>query len=286
MLFATASLARRIEQAESSIASAFWSAVARRVRDGSLYRQEIGGGSATVAGPASPLSKIVGVGFEPLSEDALGAIEQEFARRKTAVRVEVSTLADSEVGAMLSRRGYVLMGFENVLALEPGRDHAAGVHRSSRTRAGSPIAVTRTPEEDAAKWSQVVTTGFSHPDHFDGPPSLDVVDQAAIDQIFRDLGNVEGLIRYLATLDGEVAGGASMRIWKGVAQLCGAATLPQHRRRGVQTSLLRQRLADAAREGCDVAVVTTQPGSPSQENAQRQGFELLYSRAILVKPAA
>lgn len=38
-----------------------------------------------------------------------------------------------------------------------------------------------------------------------------------------------------------------------------------------------------ARLGCDVAVVTTVPGSKSQQNAQRQGFDLLYTRAILVK---
>ena len=34
--------------------------------------------------------------------------------------------------------------------------------------------------------------------------------------------------------------------------------------------------------GCDLAVVTTQPGSKSQENVQRRGFELLYTRAVLV----
>ncbi|HEU4420820.1 MAG TPA: GNAT family N-acetyltransferase, partial [Planctomycetota bacterium] len=56
------------------------------------------------------------------------------------------------------------------------------------------------------------------------------------------------------------------------------------RRRGIQAALLRARLADAARAGCDVAVITTQPGSKSQANAQRQGFSLLYARAILVKP--
>jgi len=68
-----------------------------------------------------------------------------------------------------------------------------------------------------------------------------------------------------------------------VAQLCGAATLPEHRRRGVQSALLAARLEDAARRGCDLAVVTTQPGSKSQENVQRQGFELVYARAVLVK---
>jgi len=80
-----------------------------------------------------------------------------------------------------------------------------------------------------------------------------------------------------------LAGGASMRLTDGVAQLCGAATLPAHRRRGVQTALLEERLAIAAAAGCDLAVVTTQPGSKSQQNVQARGFDLLYTRAILVR---
>jgi len=74
-----------------------------------------------------------------------------------------------------------------------------------------------------------------------------------------------------------------MGICDGVAQLCGAATAPVYPRRGIQTALLSSRLADAARQGCDIAVVTTQPGSKSQQNVQRRGFELLYTRAILVR---
>jgi hypothetical protein len=48
---------------------------------------------------------------------------------------------------------------------------------------------------------------------------------------------------------------------------------------------LARRLADGASAGCDVAVVTTQPGSKSQENVQKKGFELLYARAVLVRDA-
>ena len=33
------------------------------------------------------------------------------------------------------------------------------------------------------------------------------------------------------------------------------------------------------------SVVTTQPGSRSHHNVQRQGFDLLYTRAVLVRPA-
>jgi len=93
-----------------------------------------------------------------------------------------------------------------------------------------------------------------------------------------------GAVRYAALRDGIMAGGAGMRLAEGgVAQFTGAATLPAHRRRGVQTALLAARLADAAAADCDIAVVTTQPGSKSQQNVQRHGFDLLHTRAILVK---
>lgn len=98
----------------------------------------------------------------------------------------------------------------------------------------------------------------------------------------RDLASA-GARRYLALHDGVVAGGASFRAVDGVALLGGAATVPALRRRGVQSALLSARLADAADDGCDLAVLTTQPGSKSHHNAQRQGFELLYTRAILTR---
>ena len=78
------------------------------------------------------------------------------------------------------------------------------------------------------------------------------------------------------------------RIERAEAQLIAKASeaarrRSEGRRRGVQTSLLSARLADAGAAGCDIAVVTTQPGSKSQQNVQRQGFDLLYTRAILGK---
>jgi hypothetical protein len=74
-----------------------------------------------------------------------------------------------------------------------------------------------------------------------------------------------------------------MRITDGVAQLTGSGTAPAFRPRGIQSALLSTRLAVATVAGCDVAVVTVQPGSRSQHNAQRRGFDLLYTRAVLTK---
>src|SRR6476661_8565901 len=104
----------------------------------------------------------------------------------------------------------------------------------------------------------------------------------AIENAERDFAAAGG-IRYAAFRDGVLAGGADFRITDGIAQLAGAATAPAHRRHGVQSALVAARLADARAAGCDVAVIITQPGSKSQENAQRRGFDLLYTRATLVK---
>jgi phosphoserine phosphatase len=51
----------------------------------------------------------------------------------------------------------------------------------------------------------------------------------------------------------------------------------------VQRALLDARLAWAREAGCDIAVITTAPGSQSQANAQKYGFALLYARAVLVR---
>jgi GNAT superfamily N-acetyltransferase len=97
-----------------------------------------------------------------------------------------------------------------------------------------------------------------------------------------DMAHAEGFVRVFAKRAGQLAGGAAMCVHDRVAQLCGAATLPAHRRKGVQSALLSHRLAHAAAAGCDIATITTLPGSKSQQNAQSRGFELLYARAHLV----
>jgi GNAT superfamily N-acetyltransferase len=127
----------------------------------------------------------------------------------------------------------------------------------------------------------VVIEGFAHPDT-QGVPSHEEFPREVIAGAERDFA-AAGVTRYIALRDGVIAGGASLRMADGIAQLTGAATAPVHRRRGIQTALLSARLADAAAAGCDVAVVTTQPASKSQQNVQRRGFDLLYTRAVLVK---
>ena len=112
-----------------------------------------------------------------------------------------------------------------------------------------------------------------------------VVPREALEETFRDFLSIPGLSRYLVRRRRR----RCRRRRPAPVGRCGAALwcrhLPNHRRQGVQSSALRARLLDAAENGADVAVVTTQPGSKWQENVQRAGFVLLYARAILVRAA-
>jgi ribosomal protein S18 acetylase RimI-like enzyme len=274
VLFASASLARRIERAEATLIAEFGRTAARHLSDRKVLIRDFAGGIAVAAGPGAPYSKIAGLGFEPIDVSALDALEQRYTANGTPVRVELPTLANPEIGAMLTRRGYTLEGFENVLGL------ALPVESPST----DDISVARAAEAESTQWTDVLASSFAAPDVYDGPSVDEKVDRSTLDALFQQISEINGFVPYLARRHGEVAGAGGMRLADGIAQLCGAGTLPAHRRRGVQTALLHYRLADAARAGCDIAIVTTQPGSVSQQNVQRQGFEVLYARAILIKP--
>jgi ribosomal protein S18 acetylase RimI-like enzyme len=280
MLFANASLARRIERAETGLILEGARAAARRVPPQQLVRTEMNGGAAVFVEPGAPFNKIVGLGFAGTpSDDILEQVERAFAKREAPLQAEVSTLADPEVFKTLARRGYELVGFENVLGFEISSATIAQLRSPS-----ADIEISTAEETDTPLWFDTVITGFMHPDTFDGPAGHESIPRDVLERVFGDTVAANGFVRFLARRGGAVAGGASFRVQDGVAQLSGAATLPQHRRHGIQSALLRHRLLEATRQGCDIAVVTTQPGSKSQENAQKSGFVLLYARAVMVKP--
>lgn len=253
----------------------------RRDPEAGAFALPIAGGMACWAGAESPLNKVIGVGFAgPLSETELAAVEGAYAERGAPVQVELASLSEPALGAQLSRRGYRLMSFENVLAAD-----LEGLDSRLEPPPGSDPEIADSGAEELGLWLDVVVTGFAHPD-LQGLPATQEFPRAALERVMRDLVTGAGCRRYLARRGGEPAGGASLRVDDRIAQLCGAATLPAHRRRGVQTALLAHRLNAARAAGCKLAVVTTQPGSKSQENVQRLGFHVLYVRAILVREHA
>jgi GNAT superfamily N-acetyltransferase len=265
-------MAARIDRTELALVLGFADSVRRAGRQVDAW--PIGGSSAVLGELGSPFNKLIALGFDGVPEPAeLDAVEQAHASRGAPLQVELSTLADPATGRLLTARGYRLVGFENVL----------GRRLDDVTVTSANVRIDEIGTGEARLWIETVADAFLHPDVFDGPPSHEAFDRTMIERAYEDTAGVAGMSRLLARLDGVVAGGAAMYVRDSTALLCGAATLPPSRRRGVQSALLRARLLRAREAGCDLAVVTTQPGSKSQENVQRAGFELLYSRAVLVK---
>ena len=73
-----------------------------------------------------------------------------------------------------------------------------------------------------------------------------------------------------------------MRESLGIFQCDG--TLTHFRGEGLQTKLIRARLSMAAQAGCDLVTADTAPGSQSQHNYERQGFQVIYTKVTLIKP--
>jgi GNAT superfamily N-acetyltransferase len=266
-VFTSPELAARIDRAEGRLCAAF-------ALDAPQARViAVGGGVAVFIERDSPTNKLIGAGFSGRVDDSvLSEIEALFARLGARLQAEVSTLADPALHRQLAGRGYLPSGFENVLG-HSLRDVAAP---------SQGITVELVASSELPKLADVMAEGFSNPDTGGvGGDELPPVD--GIRQAFMRTLQISGFRGYLARIDGTIVGGAVLRLDEGIAQFGGAATLPAFRRRGVQTALLQTRLADAAREGCDIAVVVTQPASKSQQNVEREGFSLLYARQLLVK---
>ncbi len=275
MLFADPSLAKRIEAAEARLITGMAEEARSRLSDEMTLIRPVSGGVAIFAGAGSPANKLAGLGFAPVDVAELEEVEREFDRRDTPLQIELSSLADNSVAEMLTGRGYRLVAYENVLGVQPC--DANGTETAGRP----PIEVRESGTNETGVWIDTLITAFCHPDTVEGLTPHESFERESLERFMGAIARTSGFRRYLAYLDGQVAGGASLSLNNDVALLCGAATLPAYRRRGVQTHLLRTRLKAACDERCAIAAMTTQPGSKSHENAARQGFSLLYVRAIL-----
>jgi GNAT superfamily N-acetyltransferase len=275
-MFASTALGARIEAAEARLTASIGQHLLVTRPELDVVVQRLGNGVAVFAGPSSPMNKLIGVGFgERPADDELTSIEDAFRARNAPLQAEVSALASPEFVARLSARGYQLKGFENV--------HGRAIRTPDNTQPRGPINITLMRDDERDRWVDASITSFLDGDT-EGAQADELPPREALEGPINDVMDVPGFQRYCAWIDGQLVGTATLRLDDGLAQLCGAATLPAWRRRGVQTALLQRRLADAAAAGCEIALITTSPGTKSQENGLKQGFALLYVRGLLVKP--
>ena len=256
MIFADAPLARRLEAAEAANARGCNSGPGAAVL-------EVAGGCAVFVGAESPLTHAGGLGLNgPVREAEIGAIEAFFRSRGAKVAVDLCPLADPGLLEALGKRGYRATEFNNVL-----------VKRLAGTEIGLTPRVRRAVAGEDDLWSHTVGCGFFE---------LRDLTTEEMD-VGRAIFAMPGALCYLASSEnGEPAGAAALALRDGLATLFADSTIARFRGGGLHRELISARLYEGLAQGCDLATASTLPGSGSQRNYERLGFEVVYTKIALV----
>jgi len=257
----TLDLSRRLERAEGHACYRFAEARRRLSPDSGAAWTGIAGANVVFDGIDSPITQAFGLGiFEPLTPAALDAVEKFFFDRGAPVNLEVSPFAGVSAAQLLCERGYRPIEISNVMV--------QAVEAPNSSLPGS-VRVRVTGGDEAKLWNDVSTRGWSH-------------EHPELRDFLQRMGEVcaarEASICFLAEYDGTPGAAGALCLHEGVALFGGAATVPELRRRGLQSALMDERMRYAAEHGCDIAMVVTEVGSASQRNAERNGFQVAYTR--------
>jgi GNAT superfamily N-acetyltransferase len=261
MPFADLALSKRLERAEGFACVQQAEARRRISPQSSAAWIECGGAFAVFDGVDSPCTQTFGLGlFEELTSATLDTIETFFTERAAPVLHEISPFAGVAALDLLCARGYRPLELSSVL-YQPIAEPAPIAATNITVRVAEP--------HEAALWAEVSTRGWSH-DH----PEY----AAILTEIGALIAAREHTVCFLAEVDNQPGAAAALCLHEGVALFAGAATVPELRRRGLQSALLRERMLYAFHHDCDLAMMAAIPGSNSQRNAERSGFQVAYTR--------
>ncbi len=262
-LHADFALAQRFEAIEAHGNRLCVEAAGRRNPAPGSCALNVAGGWAMFHTPDSPLTQALGIGMNgPVTAEEMNRLENFFCERGAAPQIETCPHAHDSLRQHLNERGYRVLEWSNVLTrrLSPGSLEPAPPGAVAREAGATEISTS----------SRVAAEGF-----FGGNPAPEMVEMF-------DTFHAAGSRVFLAFADGVPAGTGGMAIVDGVVNCFGDATLAQFRGRGLQAALIRARLAVAAREGATLGMVTTMPGTISQRNYERVGYQVAYTRCKFI----
>jgi len=161
------------------------------------------------------------------------------------------------VGAALTSRGFFQSEYVQAMLY--------GVPSSELTSPRPSITIERVSGENLEEYVETYATGFEWPVEWRDAAMEDTRRTFTPDQQ-----------RFLARLNGEAAGVATLRIRDGVASLGGGATIPRFRGNGCHLALVRHRLDVAYMLGATLVIGGADFGSGSFRNQLRSGLRLAY----------
>ncbi|HYP09343.1 MAG TPA: GNAT family N-acetyltransferase [Bryobacteraceae bacterium] len=259
-------LARRLETAEAVDAAGCAEAqCALDVVSGASVKP-VAGGVAVFCGVGSPLTHALGIGMHgPVTADDLDDVELFFEERGAIVTLDVCPHADASLRELLAQRDYRIAEFINVMV--------CGLPAAESFKSPPCVQVRAAKPDEHEQYIRAVIGGFF------GRKDL-TEDERRLGSI---LFNMSCTTAFLAEIDDSTVGGGGMSVRNRIASLFGDATLPEYRNRGVHTSVIQARMEAAAAQACDVITAGTVPGSGSQRNYERLGFQVAYTKVTMVK---
>ena len=268
MQFVDRALARRFESCEEMPQVLFARIFQKTRPEIGAAEEEICGGHMIFAGLGSPIGRATGAGLDrDFTSEDIDRIEQFYRSHQAPSQVDLCPLHDAAVFEMFKERGYGIAELNNVLyrKLDPNENFDP---------APAGCEIRRGRREEAEVLSSIVEHAFFP----EGAPE-------AFQGLLTPFYQMEGALTFAASLEGKLAACAAGLVIPEhrVFAICGAGTAAEFRGRGLQSALLRVRLAAAAAAGCEYAVVVTQGGTTSQRNCERLGFRVAYSKVTVIK---
>lgn len=265
MIYSDLILSQKLERTEARANADFVESRKRIFPDSDAMWIEVAGAYAMFDGVGSPLTQTFGLGiFENASDTHLDEIESFFRARNSDIFHEVSPMTDPSLMSLLNGRGYKPVEMTNVMYRE-----IDGPSDSTENQRTSEVAARAIDGSEADIWAETAAAGWAS----EGEELADFIRQFG-----KIASRTSGGHPFLAELDGRPIAAGGLQIYDEVCILAGAATVPDSRRLGAQNELLKERLEYAAGLGCRFAMMCALPGSQSQKNAQKNGFNIAYTR--------
>lgn len=251
---------RRVLRTWAEDAAAFTIELARIDPSWGSETFALAGGHMVLCGPGMYVNRALAIGLDdPVADADIELIELRSAAVGVRAAVEITSVTDPTLSARLARRGYVAE--RSTATLRRGLDDVAALPDPD------PGIVVRPAGADLLPvWLSTSALGWGHVQP-DARRASDAFGRAAA------LVDGDGLVLATDGHDGRPLGCASLTMRDGVATLGGMSTVPDERRRGVHTALIRHRLRVAAQGGCEIATTSAAPGGASERNLMRHGFE-------------
>lgn len=257
-------LSQKLERTEASANAEFIKARLKMIPDSQAEWIDVNGTYAMYDGAESLFTQTFGLGlFSSSIEADLEILEKFYNRLGALVCHEVSPMADLGLLEILVNKGYQPIELTNILYKQLSNED------EKKATIGSKISSRKMNDGEENLWASTSVEGWCQ-DALDVKDLMYNYSQLSCKSV--------GATPYFVHYNDKPISTGLLYIYDDVALLASDSTIPEGRNKGGQNALIKARLNDAIERGCTLAMLVADPGNQSQMNAEKNGFQIAYTR--------